>query len=86
MLHLAGASAKCAIPKMSAPKKTTTVSPLAQIKALESDPTLVALCEKFLPPNYDFEIAKTVWRIRKTAGCSTVALQMPEGELTASTC
>jgi hypothetical protein len=66
---------------MSAPpvKKVSIVSPLAQIKALESDPALVDLCAKHLPPNYDFEIAKTVWRIRKIPGCSTVALQMPEG-------
>ncbi len=58
------------------------MSPLAQIKALENDPTLLSLCQKYLPPNYDFEIAKTVWRIKKTVGCKTVALQMPEGNNT----
>jgi 2-(3-amino-3-carboxypropyl)histidine synthase len=62
------------------PKKVG-VGPLAQIKALESDPALVALCRKYLPSNYDFEVAKTVWRIRKIANCRTVALQMPEGSL-----
>uniref|UniRef100_A0A8C5IWP3 2-(3-amino-3-carboxypropyl)histidine synthase subunit 1 n=1 Tax=Junco hyemalis TaxID=40217 RepID=A0A8C5IWP3_JUNHY len=33
-----------------------------------------------LPPNYNFEIPKTVWRIRQ-AGARKVALQMPEGLL-----
>lgn len=63
------------------PKKKVIVSPLAQIKELENDPKLKSLVEQHLPPNYDFEVAKTVWRIRKTEGCKTVALQLPEGEL-----
>lgn len=33
-----------------------------------------------LPANYNFEIHKTVWRI-KQAGAKTVALQFPEGLL-----
>ena len=35
---------------------------------------------KLLPKNYNFEIAKTVWKIR-TAQSKRVALQMPEGLL-----
>ena len=31
-----------------------------------------------LPPNYNFEVAKTVWRI-KQMGAKSVALQFPEG-------
>jgi len=59
--------------------KRVGVGPLAQIKALEEDPLLSSLVAKHLPPNYDFEIAKTVWRIRRTPNCKTVALQFPEG-------
>ena len=33
-----------------------------------------------LPPNYNFEIQKTIWRVRET-GAKTVALQFPEGLL-----
>lgn len=33
---------------------------------------------KVLPQNYNFEIPKTIWRIRQT-GAKRVALQMPEG-------
>lgn len=33
-----------------------------------------------LPPNYSFEVHKTVWRVR-SAGARRVALQMPEGLL-----
>ncbi|CAG7837340.1 unnamed protein product [Allacma fusca] len=61
--------------------KKKPLGPLAQIKELENDPKLLKLVAEHLPPNYDFEIAKTVWRIRKTANCQTVALQMPEGLL-----
>lgn len=32
-----------------------------------------------LPKNYNFEIHKTIWRIRETKA-KRVALQMPEGE------
>ena len=35
---------------------------------------------KLLPSNYNFEIHKTIWNIRKT-NCKRVALQMPEGLL-----
>ncbi|XP_044735339.1 2-(3-amino-3-carboxypropyl)histidine synthase subunit 1 [Chrysoperla carnea] len=37
-----------------------------------------------LPQNYNFEIPKTIWRIRQT-GAKRVALQMPEGLLMFST-
>ena len=33
-----------------------------------------------LPPNYNFEVPKTIWRL-KQMGAKTVALQMPEGLL-----
>ncbi|KAK9882679.1 hypothetical protein WA026_022730 [Henosepilachna vigintioctopunctata] len=39
---------------------------------------------KALPSNYNFEIAKTLWRIKET-NAKTVALQMPEGLLLYST-
>lgn len=42
------------------------------------DPILNKACES-LPPNYNFEIHKTIWRIR-TLGSKRVALQMPEGK------
>lgn len=62
------------------PTQSQSQSPLAQIKQLENDPELISLCQKYLPSNYDFEIAKTVWRIRKIPACKIVALQMPEGK------
>lgn len=34
-----------------------------------------------LPQNYNFEIHKTIWRIRELKA-KRVALQMPEGEIT----
>eukprot|EP00041_Stephanoeca_diplocostata_P030050 m.899397 g.899397 ORF g.899397 m.899397 type:complete len:504 (-) comp23680_c1_seq1:328-1839(-) len=44
-----------------------------------NDPELNAAC-KCLPDNYNFEIHKTVWRV-KSSGAKLVALQMPEGLL-----
>ncbi|XP_053222696.1 2-(3-amino-3-carboxypropyl)histidine synthase subunit 1 isoform X3 [Podarcis raffonei] len=44
-----------------------------------SDPELQAAMAS-LPSNYNFEVHKTVWRIRQ-AGAKRVALQMPEGLL-----
>nr|XP_028563766.1 2-(3-amino-3-carboxypropyl)histidine synthase subunit 1 isoform X2 [Podarcis muralis] len=44
-----------------------------------SDPELQAALAS-LPSNYNFEVHKTVWRIRQT-GAKRVALQMPEGLL-----
>ncbi len=35
---------------------------------------------KVLPENYDFEVKKTVWRLRQ-ANVKTLALQFPEGLL-----
>lgn len=42
-----------------------------------NDPELNAAID-CLPKNYNFEIHKTVWRVRET-GAKTVALQMPGG-------
>lgn len=44
---------------------------------LLNDPLLNRACAA-LPENYNFEIHKTIWRIRSTAA-KRVALQMPEG-------
>lgn len=46
---------------------------------LLNDPLLNRACEA-LPPNYNFEIHKTIWRIRSLKA-KRVALQMPEGKL-----
>ncbi|ORY93545.1 putative diphthamide synthesis protein-domain-containing protein [Syncephalastrum racemosum] len=45
-----------------------------------NDPLLKRAVEEQLPANYNFEIYKSVWRIRK-AGAKKVAIQMPEGLL-----
>jgi len=63
---------------MAGKPRKSGISTLNEIKVIENDPTLIHLITN-LPENYDFEIAKTVWRIRKIPNCSTVALQMPEG-------
>lgn len=44
---------------------------------LLNDPLLNRACES-LPQNYNFEIHKTIWRIR-SLDAKRVALQMPEG-------
>lgn len=44
---------------------------------LLNDPLLNKACES-LPQNYNFEIHKTIWRIR-TVAAKRVALQLPEG-------
>lgn len=62
-------------PRPRAPPKH---SPLLQIKQIEDDAR--DLIKSKLPDNYDFEIGKTVWRIRKNPNCKTVALQFPEGK------
>ena len=46
-------------------------------KELLEDPQLINDM-KILPPNYNFEIPKTIWRI-KTLTAKRVALQLPEG-------
>lgn len=46
---------------------------------ISEDPDLKAACE-CLPPGYNFEVYKTIWRIKK-AGATIVALQFPEGLL-----
>ncbi|KAI8997094.1 putative diphthamide synthesis protein-domain-containing protein [Pilobolus umbonatus] len=43
-----------------------------------NDPVLNKTLEQQLPANYNFEIHKTVWRVRK-AKAKRVALQLPEG-------
>lgn len=48
------------------------------------DPALQAAISNLLPANYNFEIEKTIWRIRDL-GALTVAFQMPEGLLLFST-
>lgn len=58
-------------------------SPIAQIKLIEEETR--DLIKATLPENYDFEIAKTVWRIRKNPNCKTVALQFPEGVISKNT-
>ena len=45
-----------------------------------SDPELNEAVSSLLPPNYNFEIHKTVWKIRQS-GSKVVALQFPEGLL-----
>lgn len=42
-----------------------------------NDPELIAAVQS-LPPNYNFELPKTVWRLRQMQA-KRVALQMPEG-------
>lgn len=46
---------------------------------LLNDPLLNRACES-LPRNYNFEIHKTIWRIR-SIDAKRVALQLPEGKL-----
>lgn len=47
---------------------------------LLNDPLINRACET-LPQNYNFEIHKTIWRIR-SLGSKRVALQLPEGLFT----
>lgn len=42
------------------------------------NPALNEMIAKQLPPNYSFEVHKTIWRLRE-ANAKTVALQLPEG-------
>lgn len=44
---------------------------------ITKDPNLIAAIQT-LPPNYNFELPKTIWRLRQTQA-KRVALQMPEG-------
>lgn len=46
---------------------------------LLNDPVLNRACET-LPSNYNFEVYKTIWRIR-SLGSKRVALQFPEGNV-----
>lgn len=46
---------------------------------LMNDPLLNRACES-LPQNYNFEIHKTIWRIR-SLNAKRVALQLPEGNI-----
>lgn len=45
-----------------------------------NDPELQRAVASSLPPNYSFEVPKTVWRVREEKA-ETVALQFPEGLL-----
>lgn len=45
-----------------------------------NDPLLAEAIAQNLPKNYEFEVHKTIWNIRKW-DCKVVALQMPEGLL-----
>ena len=64
-------SKKFAVPKL----KNTMTTP----SEILNDPFLLSELEK-LPKNYNFEVAKTVWRIKQMEA-KTVALQMPEGSV-----
>jgi 2-(3-amino-3-carboxypropyl)histidine synthase len=44
------------------------------------DPLLAEAIAQNLPKNYEFEVHKTIWNIRKW-DCKMVGLQMPEGLL-----
>lgn len=44
---------------------------------ITNDPELIAAVQS-LPPNYNFELPKTIWRLRQMQA-KRVALQMPEG-------
>lgn len=59
----------------SAPKSAPSASQIP--KELLEDPDLLAEL-KILPSNYNFEIPKTIWRLRQ-AKAKRVALQFPEG-------
>lgn len=63
----------------SAEKRAPLVNAQQVPDSILHDPRLIAAC-KSLPEAYNFEIPKTVWRL-KTAGASLVALQLPEGLL-----
>jgi 2-(3-amino-3-carboxypropyl)histidine synthase len=45
---------------------------------IAEDPLINASIDALLPKNYNFEVKKTIWQIRKY-GIQRVALQMPEG-------
>ena len=54
---------------------------VAQIPtSISEDPALLQALEA-LPANYNFEVPKTIWRLKQMGEGTTVALQMPEGLL-----
>lgn len=57
---------------------TPPISPQIPDDILNNEDLTAAIA--LLPANYNFEIRKTVWRLRQ-AGARTVALQFPEGLL-----
>lgn len=61
--------------KVFKPIKTITKIPDELLNNKELEEAIMAL-----PKNYNFEIPKTIWRIREIKA-SRVALQMPEGNL-----
>jgi 2-(3-amino-3-carboxypropyl)histidine synthase len=60
-------------------KKKTTVTQLVP-ESILNNAILNEMIEKALPSNYNFEIHKTIWRIRQS-NAKVVALQFPEGLL-----
>lgn len=63
-----------------APKAPRVVRVAAQIPQDLLDNTDLARAVAVLPANYNFEIYKTIWRVRE-AKATTVGLQFPEGLL-----
>ena len=69
--------------KKSIPAASRAAAYANQIpSSISEDPDLIEAM-RVLPSNYNFEIAKTVWRLRgaENPKCSRVALQFPEGLL-----
>ena len=59
--------------------ETDRAAPTQIPDEIANDPELETAM-KVLPVNYDFEVKKTVWRLRQV-GVKTLALQFPEGLL-----
>lgn len=62
--------------------KSTKITKIPE--SITQNPKLLQMIETTLPKNYNFEIPKTLWRIKETQS-KCVALQMPEGLLIFST-
>eukprot|EP00127_Corallochytrium_limacisporum_P003326 Clim_evm15s148 gene=Clim_evmTU15s148 len=75
-------SAQTAVAKTRArrPTRTRNRAVVTQVSPeLYTDPAIQA-AKKALPSNYNFEIEKTIWRVR-CENAKTIGLQMPEGLL-----
>uniref|UniRef100_A0A914WQL6 2-(3-amino-3-carboxypropyl)histidine synthase subunit 1 n=1 Tax=Plectus sambesii TaxID=2011161 RepID=A0A914WQL6_9BILA len=66
------------VPSSTAPLKSVQANKLLLEEICSNEELLKDM--KILPANYNFEVAKTIWKIR-TTGCKRVALQFPEGLL-----